>query len=110
LPVVLGEKISRYAVLAMMVIPYFLTAYLIVIKFFTPVMAIVLLALPTFLRVYPYFLKPKPEKAPEGSRGWPLYFVGYGFFNNRAFGMYFMIGLMLDIIIRLLPATQNFWR
>lgn len=110
LPVVLGEKISRYAVLTMMVIPYFLTAYLIFNKFFTPIMAIVLFALPTFLRVYPPFLKPKPETAPEGQRGWPLYFVGYGFYNNRAFGMYFMIGLLLDIIIRILPATQNFWR
>jgi 1,4-dihydroxy-2-naphthoate polyprenyltransferase len=110
LPVVLGEKLSRYTVLAMMILPYFLTAYLIAIKFFTPIMALVLLAVPTFLRVYPPFLKPKPETAPEGQIGWPLYFVGYGFYNNRAFGMYFMVGLLLDIIIRILPFTQNFWR
>ena len=112
LPVVIGEKASRYTVLAMMVIPYFLTAYLIAIKFFTPVMAIVLLAIPTFLRMYPIFLKPKPETKPDGpeGRGWPLYFVGFGFYNNRAFGMYFMLGLLLDIVIRILPATQNFWR
>lgn len=110
LPVVIGEKASRYAVLAMMVLPYFLTLYLIAIKFFTPIMLIVFLAVPTFLRLYPVFLKPKPEKAPEGQPGWPLYFVGYAFYNNRAFGMYFMIGLLLDIMIRLLPFTQNFWR
>jgi 1,4-dihydroxy-2-naphthoate octaprenyltransferase len=93
-----------------MIFPYFLTAYLIAIKFFTPIMALVLLAVPTFLRAYPPFLKPKPETAPEGQIGWPLYFVGYGFYNNRAFGMYFMVGLLLDIIIRILPFTQNFWR
>jgi 1,4-dihydroxy-2-naphthoate octaprenyltransferase len=110
LPVVIGEKASRYAVLAMMVLPYFLTLYLIAIRFFTPIMLIVFLAAPAFLRLYPVFLKPKPEKAPEGQPGWPLYFVGYAFYNNRAFGMYFMIGLLLDIIIRLLPFTQNFWR
>jgi 1,4-dihydroxy-2-naphthoate octaprenyltransferase len=110
LPVVLGEKISRFTVLAMMVIPYFLTIYLIAIKFFTPIMAIVFLAAPTLLRMYPVFLKPKPETQPEGQLGWPLYFVGYAFYNNRAFGMYFMVGLLLDIVIRILPFTQNFWR
>ena len=110
LPVVIGEKISRYTVLAMMIIPFFLTFYLIAVKFFTPIMAIVLLAVPSFLKIYPVFLKPKPEKKPEGQLGWPLYFVGYAFYNNRKFGMLFMTGLLLDIVLRLLPFTQNFWR
>ncbi len=110
LPVALGEKASRYTVLAMMIIPYFLTAFLIATKFFTPIMAIVLFAVPNFLRVYPIFLKPKPETQPEGQLGWPLYFVGYAFYNNRTFGMLFMGGLLLDIMLRLLPFTQNFWR
>ncbi|MCZ2123068.1 MAG: prenyltransferase [Anaerolineales bacterium] len=110
LPVALGEKLSRWVVLALMLIPYGLTAYLIFAKFFTPVMAVVLFALPTFLRVYPAFLQPKPETPPAGQAGWPLYFVGYAFYNNRAFGLYFMLGLLLDTLLRLLPATQNFWR
>lgn len=110
LPVVIGEKASRFTVLAMMIIPYFLTIYLIAIKFFTPIMAIVFLAAPTFLRMYPVFLRPKPETKPEGQPGWPLYFVGYAFYNNRGFGMYFMVGLLLDIVLRILPFTQNFWR
>ena len=110
LPVVIGEKASRLTVLAMMVIPYFLMIYLIAIKFFTPIMAVVFLAIPQFLRMYPVFLKSKPETQPEGQPGWPLYFVGYAFYNNRKFGMLFMIGLLLDILLRLLPFTQNFWR
>jgi 1,4-dihydroxy-2-naphthoate octaprenyltransferase len=110
LPVVIGEKASRYSVLAMMVVPYFITLYLIVAKFFTPVMLIVLLALPTFLKYYPVFLKPKPETRPEGQPGWPLYFVGYAFYNNRKFGSLFMFGLLIDVALRLIPSTQNFWR
>jgi 1,4-dihydroxy-2-naphthoate octaprenyltransferase len=110
LPVVIGEKASRYAVLAMMLVPYLITMYLILARFFTPLMLIVFLALPTFLKTYPVFLKPKPETRPEGSRGWPLYFVGYAFYNNRTFGSLFMFGLLLDVALRLLPATQNFWR
>jgi 1,4-dihydroxy-2-naphthoate octaprenyltransferase len=108
--VVIGEKAARYTVLAMMIIPYFLTTYLIIIKFFTPVMALVFLALPAFMKIYPTFLKPKPDAAPEGQPGWPLYFVGYAFYNNRRFGMLFMFGLLMDVALRLLPFTQNFWR
>jgi 1,4-dihydroxy-2-naphthoate octaprenyltransferase len=110
LPVVIGEKASRYIVLGMMLIPYFITLYLIVMRFFTPIMAIVILAIPNFLRIYPIFLKPKPESPPEGQPGWPLYFVGYAFYNNRTFGMLFMLGLLMDIALRLFPFTQNFWR
>jgi len=110
LPVVIGEKASRYAVLGMMIAPYLFTLYLIIAKFFTPVMLIVFLALPTFLKIYPVFLKPKPESRPEGQIGWPLYFVGYAFINNRKFGSLFMFGLLLDVALRLLPLTQNFWR
>ncbi|MBN1449997.1 MAG: prenyltransferase [Anaerolineales bacterium] len=110
LPVVIGEKASRYAVLGMMIAPYLFTLYLIIAKFFTPVMLIVFLALPAFLKIYPVFLKPKPESRPEGQIGWPLYFVGYAFINNRKFGSLFMFGLLLDVALRLLPVTQNFWR
>jgi len=110
LPVVIGEKASRYAVLAMMIAPYLFTLYLIAARFFTPVMLLVFLALPTFLKIYPVFLKPKPETRPEGQIGWPLYFVGYAFVNNRKFGSLFMFGLLIDVVFRLLPFTQNFWR
>ena len=107
LPVVIGEKASRYAVLAMMIAPYLFTLYLIGVKFFTPVMLIVFLALPTFLQIYPVFLKPKPETKPEGQIGWPLYFVGYAFVNNRKFGSLFMFGLLIDVFLRVLPFTAN---
>jgi 1,4-dihydroxy-2-naphthoate polyprenyltransferase len=110
LPVVIGEKASRYAVLGMMIAPYLITLYLVFARFFTPVMLIVFLALPSFLKIYPVFLKPKPDTRPEGSRGWPLYFVGYAFYNNRTFGSLFMFGLLLDVALRLMPFTQNFWR
>lgn len=114
LPVLIGEKAARYGALAMMVLSYLITGYLIAIKFFTPVMAIVLLALPTFLQTYPALLKPKPETRPEdfpeGQGGWPLYFAPLAFRNNRAFGMYFMLGLILDVTLRLIPLTKSFWR
>jgi len=112
LPVLIGEKAARYAVLAMMILPYFFTAYLIAVKFFTPVMAIVLFAIPTLRTVYPAFLKPKPAERPadfpDGQGGWPLYFAPMSFWNNRKFGSLFMLGLLVDVILRLVLPT--FWR
>jgi len=109
LPVVIGEKAARYTVLAMMVAPYLLVIYLIVTRYFTPVMLVVFLAVPQFLKIYPQFLKPKPETRPEGfpegQGGWPLYFAPQAFVNNRAFGMWFMLGLIADIVLRLLFPT-----
>ena len=112
LPVVIGEKAARYSVLAMMILPYFFTAYLIAIKFFTPIMAIVLFAIPTLRTIYPAILKPKPAERPadfpDGQGGWPLYFAPMAFWNNRKFGSFFMFGLLVDVLFRIfLPA---FWR
>ena len=113
-PVLIGERAARYAVLTMMALPYLVTTFLVATKFFTPIMLIVLLALPTFLRTYPALLKPKPEVRPEGfadgQGGWPLYFAPLAFVNYRAFGLFFLLGLILDVTLRLLPATSQFWR
>jgi 1,4-dihydroxy-2-naphthoate polyprenyltransferase len=112
LPVMIGEKAARYAVIAMMVLPYFFTGYLILAKFFTPVMLIVLLAIPALRESLPALMKPKPETRPEGfpdgQGGWPLYFAPIAFRNNRSFGSLFMLGLLVDVALRIfLPA---FWR
>ncbi len=112
LPVLIGEQAARYSVLAMMILPYFFTAYLIAIKFFTPIMAIVLFAIPTLRTIYPAILKPKPAGRPadfpDGQGGWPLYFAPMAFWNNRKFGSLFMLGLLVDVILRLILPT--FWR
>ncbi len=112
LPVVIGEKAARYTVLTMMILPYLLTGYLIAIKFFTPIMLVVLLALPTLRTIYPAFLKPKPAERPadfpDGQGGWPLYFAPLAFGNNRSFGLYFMLGLLVDVFLRVFMPL--FWR
>ncbi len=106
LPVMIGEKAARYAVILMMILPYFFTGYLIVTKFFTPVMAIVLFALPVLRESIQPLRKPKPETRPEGfpdgQGGWPLYFAPIAFRNNRAFGSLFLMGLLIDVALRIL--------
>lgn len=112
LPVVLGEKNSRYAVIGMIILPYLITLGLIITRYFTPVMLVVVFAIPSLLRTLPFFLRPRPEVRPEGfpdgQGGWPLYFAPLGFRNNRSFGGLFMLGLMVDVFARLVFPT--FWR
>jgi 1,4-dihydroxy-2-naphthoate octaprenyltransferase len=96
----------------MMILPYFIVLMLIISRYFTPVMLLVAMAIPTFLKLCPQLRKPRPEQKPEGfpegQGGWPLYFAPQAFVNNRAFGMWFMLGLLLDVIIRVV--FPLFWR
>lgn len=106
LPVILGEKAARFGAIAMMALMYLSVIYLVIVGFFSPVMLVVLLAIPTLLKVLPIFRQPKPESppasAPEGIRsGWPLWFVSFAFYHNRAFGMWFLLGLIAELVLRL---------
>ncbi|HEX9028769.1 MAG TPA: prenyltransferase, partial [Anaerolineales bacterium] len=98
LPVLLGERASRYAVVGMMALQYLLVIYLVIIGFFTPLMLIVFLALPTFIKIIlPMFRQPRPAEKPEGYPDvWPNYFVAGAFVHNRTFGLWFLLGLILN--------------
>lgn len=100
LPVVLGETTSRYLVILMWVLQYSLIFYMIITNYFTPVMALVLLAFPKFITSVRIFSKPRPKETPQGfEQAWPLYLVHTAFLYNRRFGTLFLISLILEIIV-----------
>jgi 1,4-dihydroxy-2-naphthoate octaprenyltransferase len=103
LPVILGEKASRYAVLAMIAVQYLTVIGLIISGFFTPVMLIVLGGLTAIPRVWSIYKNPKPEECPPDydSSIWPLWFVAIAFFHNKRFGSFFLLGLILEVVLRL---------
>jgi 1,4-dihydroxy-2-naphthoate octaprenyltransferase len=102
LPVVLGEQVSRYTIVGMLVLQYLTVVYLVVTNFFSALLLIVFLALRTFARIYPMFKAPKPDEKPQDYPDvWPNYFVAAAFVHNREFGMYFLLGIILDVIYRL---------
>lgn len=105
LPVVIGEKLARYLVIGMMILPYFLLLFLVATRYFTPLILIVLMALPPLRTVVLAFLDPKPAKRPEdfpeGQGGWPLYFASLAFWYNRSFGTWFVMGLIMDVLVRI---------
>jgi 1,4-dihydroxy-2-naphthoate octaprenyltransferase len=101
LPVLIGEKAGRYAVLGMIALQYLTVVYLVLIGFFTPVMLVVSLAIPSLLKILPIYRAPKPaEKPAEFPDVWPNYFVAAAFYHNRSFGVIFLLGLIVDAILK----------
>jgi 1,4-dihydroxy-2-naphthoate octaprenyltransferase len=102
LPVLLGERLARYTVIGMMILQYVLVFYLIANRFFTPILLVVLLAIPSFVKaVWPMYKMEKPDHKPEKYPRdiWPLWFVASSFGYNRRFGSLFLVGLILDTVI-----------
>ncbi len=101
LPVLLGEKNSRYSVVGMLVAQLFVVAYLVATGYFHPVMLVTLAAAPSLRRVWKIFKYPRPSEAPaELPKGvWPLYFVAGAFWYNRRFGLFFLGGLIADVVL-----------
>jgi 1,4-dihydroxy-2-naphthoate octaprenyltransferase len=101
MPVLLGEKPSRYVVVAMMILQYLAVVYLALTRFLTPAPLLVLLALPILARILPMFRQPKPAEKPDDYPDvWPNYFVAAAFVHNRAFGLWFLLGLLLDTALK----------
>lgn len=104
LPVILGERAARYAVLGMMLLQYAFVLYSVVTGFFTPIMLLVVLALPALRQAGPPFLQPKPVERPAAypESAWPLWFVAFAFVHNRRFGGVFLLALIVDVALRTL--------
>ena len=101
LPVVIGEKAARYSTIAMWILQYAFVVLLVITKQFTPAVLLVFLAVPKLIPVIKIFMQKRPETKPEGKagEGWPLYLVSNAFIYNRAFGLWFLLGLILDVVL-----------
>jgi len=100
LPVIIGQKASRYTVIALMVLEYLFTALLVIVGQLGPALLLVFLSVPTLLKTIKLYAQPRPLQAPKGEEGiWPLYLVSYAFEFNRKFGLLFLLGLIIDLIL-----------
>jgi 1,4-dihydroxy-2-naphthoate octaprenyltransferase len=103
-PVLLGETAARYTVLGMMIAQYLLVIYLVAIGFFSPVMLVTLLGLTAMPLVWAMYRAPKPAERPADypADTWPLWFVAVAFLHNRRFGLWFLLGLLVDVVLHAL--------
>ena len=109
LPVLLGETAARYLTIGVIIASYLVVAYLIFVPhFLTPVMLLVLVALKPARVALQRTSKPRPDGPPPGYPIWPRWFSTVCFVHNRVFSNYFVLGLIVDTVIRaVFPA---FWR
>ncbi len=103
LPVLIGEKAARWAVLGMIALQYLLVIGLIVKGYFSPLMLIVLVGLKNIPAVWGMFKHPKPAEKPAEypADAWPLWFSASAFLQNRLYGLMFLLGLILSLFIHL---------
>lgn len=96
LPVILGDRVSRYAVLGMLIAQLGIITYLVAIGYFSVVMLVCFAAAPSLKRVWQIYKEPRPESPPADLPDgiWPLWYVAITFWYNRRFGMYFLAGLL----------------
>jgi 1,4-dihydroxy-2-naphthoate octaprenyltransferase len=102
LPVIIGERAARIAVLVLAALQYLLPVLLVAAGYFSPVMLVVLGGLFFARPVWAMYRRPRPaEPPPEARSFWPMWFVAAAFYHNRAYGLVFLLGLVLQIVIKL---------
>ncbi|MBE0640684.1 MAG: prenyltransferase, partial [Bacteroidales bacterium] len=100
LPVILGEKTSRYVTIGIWFLQYALFAWMIIDGRFGLSLLIVVLALMDYIRTSRIFLKPKPsEQDPAVKTTWPLFFASHAFVYNRRFSGLLLLGLILHMLL-----------
>lgn len=102
LPVILGEPLSRAAVQIMLATEYALVLALVGAGLIGWPALLVLLAGPAALQVARTFNAPAPTERPATVPAdiWPLYFSAFAFWHTRRFGGLFLLGLVLDVLLR----------
>ena len=102
LPVLMGEKAARIVTLVMMGLQYLAVLYLVITRFFSPVLLVVLIALTAVPQVWAVYKRPKPDERPANYPAdiWPLWFVALSFLHNKRFGLWYLLGLILDVVLR----------
>jgi len=108
MPVRVGETAARFINMAVLVLIYVVVVYLIFVpRYFTPVMLIVLLAGNRLLLALRMLSKPRPTEPPKGWPAWPTWFSAFAFNHNRKFGGLFILGLIVDTVLRVF--ASGFW-
>ena len=103
LPVLLGEKVSRYATIVIWLLQYILIGFFIYNGILGLSFLIVILALPKYFQTAKVFLEPKPLNPIPGIKTtWPLYFASYAFVYNRRFSILFLTGLILQVAVSII--------
>ncbi len=101
LPVILGERRARLSTIGLWFFQYLLIGILAAAGVLGPAILLVFLALPKFVWALGIYSKPRPTEPPEElpPNVWPLFLSAVAFVYCRLFGMLFLGGLLLDVVL-----------
>jgi len=109
MPVRVGEKAARSITAAALLMIYAVVVYLVFLpRYFTPIMLIVFLAGKRALQALSVLRHPRPLAPPQGWPAWPVWFSAFAFHHNRAFGGLFILGLLVETLLRVVPPAADF--
>jgi 1,4-dihydroxy-2-naphthoate octaprenyltransferase len=102
LPVVIGDRISKAMLASMILMQYVLVFAMIAWGGFHASLLLVAFAFSALKIVLPQFLSPPPNEPPAWypKELWPTWYVALAFYHNRQFGFYFLLGLLVDALLR----------
>lgn len=98
LPVLLGERLARLVNIIILTLMYVVVGVLVATGRLTPFAALILVASPRAFRAIATLLRPRPEQAPEGYVGWPLWYHRVCLVHNRLFGWLYIFALALGAV------------
>jgi 1,4-dihydroxy-2-naphthoate octaprenyltransferase len=109
LPVRLGEPAARMVNIFTVLLSYVLVLYLVFVpRFYSPVVLLVFLAAGRGWKVIQLLRQPRPQQAPPGFALWPRWFSTPQLRHIRLFGGLYILGIFLDIILRM--TIPGFWQ
>ena len=85
----------------MLLAQFVVIGYLVFTDYFDWPVLLCLFAAPSLGRVFKVYSQPRPTEPPDEAAAavWPLWFVGAAFWYTRRFGLFFVVGLVLDVLI-----------
>jgi 1,4-dihydroxy-2-naphthoate octaprenyltransferase len=98
LPVLLGKRGARLLNRTAVTLMYVGTAVAVGFGALSPLLAVVLVALPRAVKALRVMSRPAPAEAPAGYVGWPLWYHRVCLVHNRAFGWLFILGAALGAV------------
>lgn len=93
LPVLIGEQAARILTIIALIAIYAVVAALIAFGRLTPFAAVIVIALPKAVNAIRIMSRERPDLAPSGYVGWPLWYHRACLEHNRLFGWTYIAGL-----------------
>lgn len=100
LPVIIGERAAKMGVLSVMTFQYLCVVALVVAHQLSAAFLLVFASAGTFFQCWRVYTSPRPKSKPRSQMAimWPIWLAAWSFLHSMRFGLFFLIGLGLELV------------